>query len=117
MQLAELSISNLNLYSPSNGEVICHEEIGYNEDATTLMGYWIQEIADQPFIQNPELKKQWDAYVQDYEEKNDLFPANENTIDGFFRDYDNPNWMVFKIQTFGMPGDVAWFVINMEPED
>lgn len=117
MQLTELTISNLNLYSPSTGEVICHQESGYNEGATTLMGYWIQEIADQPFIKNPDLKKQWEAYVHHYEEENDLFPADENAIDDFFVHYDNSNWMVMKIKTSGMPGDTAWFVIDMEPDN
>ncbi|WP_462318561.1 hypothetical protein [Marinilabilia sp.] len=117
MELAELTLSNLNLYSPSTGEVICHEETGYNEAEASLMGYWIQEIADQPFIKSPELKKRWEDFVQKYEQENDLFPADEDTMDEFFIHYENTDWLVMKIKTFGMPGDNAWFVINMEPEN
>ncbi|RCW36758.1 hypothetical protein [Marinilabilia salmonicolor] len=117
MQLTELTLSNLNLYSPSTGEVICHEDSGYNEDAISLMGYWIQEIADQPFIKNPTLKKEWEAFFTRFETEHDIFPSGEDDLDNFFKQYNNPDWLVLKVKTFGMPGDTAWFIVNMEPHN
>lgn len=116
MQIIDLTLSNLNLYSPSTGEVICHEDTGYNEEAATLIGYWINEVADQPFIKNPAMKKAWEQFVEKYEKENDIFPTGD-ALDDFFMEYKHPGWMVFKIQTLGIPGDIAWFVINMEPEN
>lgn len=106
MQITNLSLSNLNLYSPSTGEVICHEETGYHHGAKTLMGYWIYEVVDQPFIKDDRLKEAWEKFVARFEEENDDFPA-EVEIDDFFVKYEQQSWFVFKIQTFGMAGDIA----------
>ena len=65
MQIITLELENLNLYSPSTGEVLCHEETGYNEDAQSLMGYWVQEIMDEPFIKNPDLQQASNAYMEE----------------------------------------------------
>jgi len=42
------------------------------------MGYWIQEVIDEPFIKNPELQQAWDAYITAADalmEEDDDFPG------------------------------------------
>ena len=112
MQILELELSNLDFYCPFTGEFICTEEKGYNEDAKSLIGYWVNEIRDQPFIKDKELQDKWDVFVETYENENDCFPDSEE-IDDFFKSYDS-EWIVFKICTYGMLGDIAWFILDKE---
>ena len=115
MQIITLETENLNLYSPSTGEVLCHEETGYNEEAQSLMGYWVQEIMDEPFIKNPDLQQAWDAYMEESDarlEADDEYPGPD--VDEFLAQYDYPTWIAFRIETWGMIGDVAWFVVEMD---
>ncbi len=115
MQIISLELENLNLYSPSTGEVICHEDTGYNEEARSLMGYWIQEVMNEPFIKNPDLQQAWDEYLEAADallEEDDEAPDPD--VDEFLLQYESPTWIAFRIETFGLPGEVAWFVVEME---
>ena len=115
MQIITIELENLTLYSPSTGEVLCHEETGYNEEAQSLMGYWVQEIMDEPFIKNPELEEAWTAYIEESDarlEADDEYPGPD--VDEFLEQYDAPSWIAFRIETFGMIGDVALIVVEMD---
>ncbi|MFW5663909.1 MAG: hypothetical protein ACOCYD_02620 [bacterium] len=115
MQIITLELQNLNLYSPSTGEVLCHEETGYNEEAQSLMGYWVLEVMDEPFIKNTALQLAWDEYMQAADvrlEEDDNYPGPD--VDEFLEQFDHPTWMVFRIETWGLPGEIAWFVVEME---
>lgn len=115
MQIIPIELGHLNLYSPSNGELICHEETGYNHNALSLMGYWVQEVMDEPFIKNPKLKEAWGKYIQEVD--NLMETDNEHPgpdVDEFLEKFENATWIAFRIETKDMPGDVAWFVVNME---
>jgi len=115
MQIITLELENLNLYSPSTGEVLCHEDTGTNEDARSLMGFWTQELMDTPLIKNPALLQAWDAYMEESDarlEADDEYPGPD--VDEFLFQYDHPTWIAFRIDTWGMIGDVAWFVVEME---
>ena len=124
MQIVELELSHYDLYSPSTGELICGEETGYNEEAKSLMGYWIGEVFTEPFIKDEALKEAWYQLV----EKIDVaVEAGENGeglemehLVQFLADYDAPTWIVFKIghpnDVTGMVIDNGWFVVNMEKE-
>ena len=115
MQIITIELENLNIYSPSTGEVLCHEETGTNEDARSLMGFWTEELIDTPLIKNPALQQAWDAYMEDTDarlEADDEYPGPD--VDEFLEQYDAPTWIAFRIKTFGIIGDVAWFVVEME---
>lgn len=115
MQIITLELENLNLYSPSTGEVLCHEDSGTNEEARSLMGYWTRELMDEPFIKNPELQQAWDAYMEESDarlEAGDEFPGPD--VDEFLEACEQPSWIAFRIETWGLPGDIAWFVVDME---
>ncbi len=56
MQIIELELSHYDLYSPATGELICGEESGYNEEAKSLMGYWIGEVFTEPLIKDESIQ-------------------------------------------------------------
>ncbi len=116
MQIIELTLSNLDLYCPVTGEPICLEDSGYNDEAKSLKGYWVNEIMDQPFVKDKKLEDDWESFVAKFEDENDYFPGSME-MDDFLTEYDSPNWIVFKICTYGMMGDIAWFVLNMDKEE
>ena len=124
MQIIELELSHYDLYSPATGELICGEETGYNEEAKSLMGYWIGEIFTEPFIKDESLKAAWLQLIEKIDAAVDAGEDDEGLelehLIQFLADYDAPSWIVFKI---GHPDDVTgtiidngWFVVNMEKE-
>ena len=115
MQIIHLESSTLNLYNPSTGEVIAHEDTGYNEEARSLMGYWLHETMNEPLIKNPELKQAWEAYMEETDarlEADDDYPGPD--VDEFLGQYEHPDWIAFRVETWGMIGEVGWFVLEME---
>jgi hypothetical protein len=122
MQIIELELSHYDLYSPSTGELICSEEKGYNEDAKSLIGYWIGEVFTEPFIKDESLKAAWyqliqkvDAAVEAGEDDEGLELEN---VPQFLAEYDAPSWIVFQLghsdDVTGTVIDNSWFVLNME---
>lgn len=113
MQIIDLTLSHLNLYCPATGEYIAKEDTGYNEDAKSLMGYWINEILDQPFIKDAILNAVWEAFALKYEEENDGLSPEYSDLEEFLSEYEHSTCIVFKIRTEGLIGDIAWFVLDM----
>jgi len=122
MQIIELELSHYDLYSPSTGEHICGEETGFNENAKSLMGYWIGEVFNEPFIKDESLKAAWDQLIEKVDAAVEAGMDDQGLeiehLNQFLADYDAPSWIVFKI---GHPDDVTgtvidncWFVLNME---
>jgi hypothetical protein len=73
-------------------------------------------VIEEPFIKDPNLAKAWEDYLKVIND-NEEIDINE-TLEDFFADYPEDNWVVFKItQCTSMHGQIsstAWFVINME---
>jgi len=118
MQIIELRLSHFNLYSPANGEAIANEEIGFNVDAKSLVGYWMDEVIGEPFIRNNEFASKWEELVAEKEEELEDYLDYYEALEIFLKDYPCPTWIVFKITTgnkAGGPGDeTLWVVIDME---
>ena len=118
MQIIELRLSHFNLYSPANGEQIATEELGFNENAKSLMAYWMDEVMGEPFIKDLEFSAKWEKLVA--EKEDDLLDYLDyyEALETFLKEYPCSTWMVFKITTgteAGGSGDeTAWFVIDME---
>ena len=131
MQIIKLELSHYDLYSPSTGELICGEESGYNEEAKSLMGYWIDEVFMEPFVKDQSLKAAWEQLVraceeaqekadEDGTELDEAFELNTDRLIQFLTEYDAPSWIVFQIghsdDVTGTVIDNGWFVLNMEKE-
>ena len=132
MQIIELELSHFNLYCPATGEVISTEETGINEDAKSLLGYWVDEVFMEPFIKDEKLKIAWETLVSEceaaeekaYEEDAELDEAFTLDIDRlvkFLKDYDAPTCVVFEISNSslacGPVSNTAWHVVNMEIDE
>jgi len=120
MQIIELELSHYNLCSPVNGEPISTEEEGINEDAKSLMGYWMDEIMGDPYIKDDDLKLKWEEMTRDKEETLQGYTDYYEALETFLKEYPCKTWIVFKITTgapAGSPRDeTTWFVIDMEAE-
>ncbi len=118
MQLTELELSHMNLYSPSTGEVLCNEETGFNQDAKSLKGFWINEVLTEPIIIDSSLKTAWIKFLEKCEEEEELFTPTYDHLVKFLKDYDNPTWIVFEITNCGMAcgpsSSTVWYVVDME---
>lgn len=124
MQIIELELSHSDLYCPATGEVICNEEVGMNEEAKSLMGYWIDEVFMEPFIKNESLKAAWELLV----EKTDAAAEAGEDDEGldtlrlvqFLTEYESGTWVVFQITNYGLAcgpvPNTIWYVIDMEKE-
>lgn len=132
MQIVKLELSHLDLYCPATGELICSEETGYNEEAKSLMGYWIDEVFTEPFIKNEALKAAWEKLVaeceeaqekadEEGEELDEAFDLSTERLYQFLADYDAPTWVVFQIGLYDsaseMVTDNGWFVLELEKDE
>ena len=129
MQIIELELSHLDLYCPVTGELICNEEMGYNEAAKSLKGYWIDEVFMEPFIKDASLNAAWAKLVSECEEAQEKAEEDDSELDEayeldtnrlyrFLSDYDAPTWIVFQMAN-GAGGEVTnkgLFVVDMEKD-
>ena len=128
MQIIELELSHCNLYCPATGEVICNEETGMNENARSLMGYWVYEVYREPFIKNDKLEDAWEKLVSECEEAEERADEEDTELDEafdldtdrlvkFLKDYDAPNCIVYEITncdfSCGPVVNTVWYVVNM----
>ena len=59
MQINELEFPHSNFYNPANGKLIPNEDMGYNNNAKSLIARWVDEVINDPFIKNNGLKLKW----------------------------------------------------------
>lgn len=114
MQIVSLILDHYNFYSPSTGEWIT-QETDINEDAVSLLGYWVDEFWEEPFIKDDELKKHWNSYLSNYENLKSQHPDKDeyDLLKYFFMGVDLINVVVFVV-TDNMPfSRTAYFIIDL----
>ena len=88
------------MYNPSTSEVIVDEEC--NDDAKSLIGYWLGGFLDEPHINNETLKLAWEAFVG----KSNIDIAHSlyswDALGKFLEEYDNPEWIGYEITSSGI---------------
>jgi len=119
MQIIKLELSHLNFYCPVTGETICDEKaLPMNENATSLMGFWISEVLHEPILNNKLLKTSWEKYVVAFEAENDGDVPDYEDLRRFFANFEGPTWIVFEITSsgfgHGFNSNTVWYVIDME---
>ena len=102
MQIVELELNHPNFYCPVTGEFILKADEQCNEDATSLMGYWVDEVIDSPFLKDELLKKDFAAFMSYHEEQDEDFSLGFEELEQFLTEFEVPNWVVYKITTSGM---------------
>lgn len=123
MQVIELELNHFNFYNPANGALICSNEQGHNLEEKSFIGYWMDEVINEPFVKDEKLLKAWEEAweksLDDEEAADDdeLLPENADILDRFFKNYEHEGWFVFKITTgpeAGGPGyETVWFVLDL----
>lgn len=116
MQIVKLELSHYNLFCPATGERILYPE-HCNDDAKSLKAYWCDLFFEEPFIKDEELKTKWNAFVKSFKETNGYDP-DFAAYEKFLKEYDKPNWIVFKISDSGNTcaptSSTAWHIIDMD---
>lgn len=120
MQIVELELSHYNFFCPVTGEYIVKEGEPANDDVPSLMGYWVNEVIDEPFIKNPALQKGYDLFLLSEKAENENFYLDFEAVEKFLSTLEAENWVTYKITTKGMScnGGPVWetvyFVIDMD---
>lgn len=119
MQIVELELSHFNFYCPVTGEVITDEDAPpMNEDAKSLMGFWIDEVLHEPIIKDKLLETDWKKYVKKFEKESDGDLPDYEDLRKFLSTYKSPTWVVFEITTsgfgHGFHSSTVWYIIDME---
>jgi len=117
MQIIEIELTNLNFYCPVTGEHILLEEEPVNEDASTLMAYWVDMAFEEPFFKNEELKEKWDLFCPKFVAENDGYDPEFEDLENFLKEINWPNWVCFKLNHSGMAcgpvSNTVWKVLNL----
>ena len=110
MNYVELDLDHPNLFCPMTGEQICGHNI-MNEKASSLMGFWIHEVIDEPTIKDKKLLSAWEKLVKETEKNgNDV---DSKALKKMLRDYKHQNAVVFEIYDSNLLGDGGWFVLDL----
>jgi hypothetical protein len=119
MQMIELELNHNNFFCPATGEYILKEDEDANHDASSLMGYWLADCIDDPFIKNSSLQNEYDLFLKSEQAEDEDFRLDQEELEKFLANFVAENWVVFKITSggFGCSGGPIWqivyFVIDM----
>ena len=114
MQFIELELTSFNFYCPFTGEYILLDDEPCNEDAKSLIAYWVDEVIDEPMIKSETLRQEWETF---YKKKGGRYTYTWNALEKFLKQYPEPFWVCFKITICGMgcagpTSTVVWKVLN-----
>lgn len=106
MELIERAprMSTDRMYCPSTDEIIFapgYDEIFDNAEAYIAM--WDADLMGEPTINNESLETAWKKfYNEDLNEKRQAHDYIWDDFRDFLRNYDNPEWMVYECDFYGM---------------
>jgi hypothetical protein len=116
MQFTELELPGFNVYCPASGECILKEDEPCNDDAKSLIAYWVDEVMDEPMIKSEQLRKDWESYREENKDEDDFYTWE--LLEKFLKEYPEPFWACFKITICGMgcsgpTSSTVWKVLNL----
>lgn len=115
MIINNLDYSEYRIYNPRTGEVIVDEEC--NDDAKSLIGYWLDGFIDKPVINDRKLLAAWEDFIVRHKEDNCESPYWEHLYK-FLEDYDNPEWVCYEITSCGLAcGPICSTVVYIVDKD
>ena len=117
MQIVEIALDKLNFYCPVTGEYIFKENESVNEDAQTLMAYWIDLAFEDPFIKNEKLQNEWDKFCENYVKENNEEDPDFDAFEEFISSIKWNNWVCFKLTENGMAcgptSSTVWKILDL----
>lgn len=122
MHILELKLNHLYFYCPATGVCILNPDEQCNEDAKSLIGYWVDEMMYEPFLKNERLQAEFETYIQENEEIDQDFYFGTEELESFLTNFVAPNWVAYKITTkgFGCGGPICstvYLLIDMDTTD
>ncbi len=111
MEIYSLDYSLYKMFNQGTGEVIVDEEC--DDNAKSLIAYWLDDSIDNPIINNETLKTAWEAFAEWYEEDNEESPYWEHLIK-FLEGYDSSEWIGYEISSYGLVCSAVFFIVDKE---
>jgi hypothetical protein len=99
MIIYNLDYSEYKILNPVTNEKIVDEEC--NDDAKSLIAYWLDGYMSEPVINDAKLQEAWEAFAERYEEDNDESPYWEHLYK-FLVEYDSSEWIGYEITSYGI---------------
>jgi len=109
MEIYQYDYCNYTVYNPDTNEwIIDKESVCY--EAVSLIANWLDDFFNEPYIFNKDLEKAWNAYAAAIS----FDDIDFDDFDRFLGEYDNPNWIVFKVTSNPFPGvsNDTWLVVD-----
>ena len=125
MIIVKIDLESLDFDCPVTGEYILKEDEPINEDAKTLMAYWLDMTFEEPFIKNEKLRVSWQTFTEKYMNENDGYEPDFDAFEAFIASLDWDNWICYKLVIYGMAcgptSSTVWKIldlgINVSTED
>jgi len=115
MDLNYLFYSNYKMFNSKTKEIIIEWEC--DDNAESLIAYWIGELFDEPVIKDETLRVAWEEYVATFERENDCSPGFEE-LESFIEGYDTSSWVAYEITSDGMAcGPVSFTALYVVDKD
>lgn len=117
MQIVSLELNELRFYCPITGKAIVSPE-ECNNDVDSLLGYWVNEVIDEPFIKDKNLEEKYEAFIAKKEASDADFCFYSDTLEEFLQDFQAENHVTFKITTrwvdyVGPQSSTVYIVLDM----
>jgi len=121
MQLATMNLSE-QFYNPATGEAIMTPENGINEEASSLLAYWIDEIIVEPTFRSKEIEDAWNEYLSALESEIHMHRDHQNVLRNFITTYNSTEKQLhaylLSAYTGCNPGnELVWFVLDCGLEE
>lgn len=110
MKIIRFEYNDYKVYNPIKGDVIIDDD-DCNDESPSLIAYWHSACFPESTINNKEFNERWKQYIIDIDDMPD-----SDYLEIFLREYENPEWIVYIIDSCGMgcgPSfDTIWLVVN-----
>ena len=117
MQIVKIESWNRDFYCPVTGKNLMELYGEGLKEVNSFKGQWVDVDLEMPTVKCRELGDAWEAryrsdIMEDEEER-----YEDEVLESFLREYDQPNWVAFEITTHaiacGPVCSVVWFVLDL----
>lgn len=121
MEIITLQQECLNLDCPVTGEYILRDDEPVNEDAKSLMGYWIDMVFEDPFIKSEKLRKAWEEFSEKFAIENEGYDPEFDDFESFITNLNWDKWVCYKLIETGMAcgpnSTTVWKILDLGVND
>lgn len=100
MEIQEFTSAFYKIYNPVAGDTIIDDDC--DDEAESLIAYWVTEVFEEPVMNDNTFAEAWNKYTSDYKNDNDGESPDYDALIKFLSEYENPEWKVLEITSYGM---------------